>query len=111
MEEPVYGVLKPATVLRFQQVIQGLKDQGCDAVILGCTEIPSSSTTTTRYQPWIRTSPLGKGRIAEGCERGDAQLVVQPKLNGWPPGRAAGTRYIVCGPGLASSVIARLTLR
>jgi aspartate racemase len=40
MEELVYGVLKPATVLRFQQVIQGLKDQGCDAVILGCTEIP-----------------------------------------------------------------------
>jgi aspartate racemase len=40
MEELVYGVLRPATVLRFQQVIQGLKDQGCDAVILGCTEIP-----------------------------------------------------------------------
>ena len=40
MEELVYGVLKPATVLRFQQVIQGLKDQGCDAVILGCTEVP-----------------------------------------------------------------------
>jgi aspartate racemase len=40
MEELVYGVLKPATVLRFQQVIQDLKDQGCDAVILGCTEIP-----------------------------------------------------------------------
>jgi aspartate racemase len=40
MEELVYGVLQPATVLRFQQVIQGLKDQGCDAVILGCTEIP-----------------------------------------------------------------------
>jgi aspartate racemase len=40
MEELVYGLLKPATVLRFQQVIQGLKDQGCDAVILGCTEIP-----------------------------------------------------------------------
>lgn len=40
MDELVYGVFRPKTVVRFQQVIQGLKDQGCDAVILGCTEIP-----------------------------------------------------------------------
>jgi aspartate racemase len=40
MEELVYGVFRPETVLRFQQVIEGLKDSGCDAVILGCTEIP-----------------------------------------------------------------------
>jgi aspartate racemase len=40
MEELVYGVFRPETVARFQQVIQDLKHRGCDAVILGCTEIP-----------------------------------------------------------------------
>jgi len=40
MEELVYGVFKPEGVVYFQQVIERMKDQGCDAVILGCTEIP-----------------------------------------------------------------------
>jgi aspartate racemase len=40
MDELVYGVFKPASVTYFQQVITRLKDQGCDAVILGCTETP-----------------------------------------------------------------------
>ena len=30
----------PAGVAYFQQVIARMKDQGCDAVVLGCTEIP-----------------------------------------------------------------------
>ncbi|MDR6288999.1 aspartate racemase [Inquilinus ginsengisoli] len=40
MDELVYGVLKPEAVAAFQRVIGRMKDQGCDAVILGCTEIP-----------------------------------------------------------------------
>jgi aspartate racemase len=40
MEELVYGVLRPEAVACFQQVIRRLAMQGCDAVILGCTEIP-----------------------------------------------------------------------
>jgi aspartate racemase len=40
MDELVYGVLKPASVACFQDVIRGLQAQGCEAVILGCTEIP-----------------------------------------------------------------------
>jgi len=40
MEELVYGVFRPEAVACFQQVIRRLKAQGCDAVILGCTEIP-----------------------------------------------------------------------
>ncbi len=39
-EELVYGVFKPESIAYFQSVIERLKDQGCDAVILGCTEIP-----------------------------------------------------------------------
>jgi aspartate racemase len=40
MEELVPGVVKPDSVARFQSIIAGLREQGCDAVILGCTEIP-----------------------------------------------------------------------
>lgn len=40
MDELVYGVFKAGTVARFQEVIQSLKATGCEAVILGCTEIP-----------------------------------------------------------------------
>ena len=40
MEELVYGVFKPESIARFQRVYARMKDDGCDAVILGCTEIP-----------------------------------------------------------------------
>ena len=40
MDELVYGEFKPEAVAYFQQVIGRLKDAGCDAVVLGCTEIP-----------------------------------------------------------------------
>ena len=40
IEDLVYGVVKPDAVPTFQRVIGRMKDQGCDAVVLGCTEIP-----------------------------------------------------------------------
>lgn len=40
MEELVYGVFEPRAVACYQKVIERMKSQGCDAVILGCTEIP-----------------------------------------------------------------------
>jgi aspartate racemase len=40
MDELVYGVCKPEAVAYFQQVIERMRRQACDAVILGCTEIP-----------------------------------------------------------------------
>jgi aspartate racemase len=40
MEELVNDVFSSDAVAYLQQVIYHLKDQGCDAVILGCTEIP-----------------------------------------------------------------------
>lgn len=40
MDELVYGVFKPEAVSYFQQIIERMKEQGCDAVVLGCTEIP-----------------------------------------------------------------------
>ena len=40
MDELVYSVFKPEAVAYHQQVIGRMKDEGCDAVVLGCTETP-----------------------------------------------------------------------
>jgi aspartate racemase len=40
MDELVCGQFKPAAVAYFQRVFSEMKEAGCDAVVLGCTEIP-----------------------------------------------------------------------
>lgn len=40
MDELVNGIFKPSAAAAFQEIIGRLKQVGCDAVILGCTEIP-----------------------------------------------------------------------
>jgi aspartate racemase len=39
-DELVYGIFSPDAVTHFQQVISRMKDYDCDAIVLGCTEIP-----------------------------------------------------------------------
>jgi aspartate racemase len=40
MDELVKAQLLPRSLAYFVEVIRALKDEGCDAVVLGCTEIP-----------------------------------------------------------------------
>jgi aspartate racemase len=40
MDELVYGVFKPEGIAAFQRIMQRMQAEGCDAVVLGCTEIP-----------------------------------------------------------------------
>jgi aspartate racemase len=40
MGELVYGIFRPESIAVFQRVIERMKADGCDAVVLGCTEIP-----------------------------------------------------------------------
>jgi aspartate racemase len=40
MDELVVGQVRPESVAYFQRTIQNLANAGCDAVALGCTEIP-----------------------------------------------------------------------
>jgi aspartate racemase len=40
MTELVRGIFREDSVASFQRVIGRLREQGCDAVVLGCTEIP-----------------------------------------------------------------------
>lgn len=39
-KELVYGITREESRLYFNDVIQSLKEKGCDGVVLGCTEIP-----------------------------------------------------------------------
>jgi aspartate racemase len=39
-DELVHGQFLPRSAAYHVEVIRGLKDEGCDAVVLGCTEIP-----------------------------------------------------------------------
>lgn len=40
MDELVAGIVKSESIATFQSVIRGLQAEGCDAMVLGCTEIP-----------------------------------------------------------------------
>jgi len=40
MDELVRGVFKPNAIAFFQRVYRQMKEAGCDAVVMGCTEIP-----------------------------------------------------------------------
>ena len=58
MKELVYGIFKPESISYFQNVISRLKDQGCDAVILGCTEIPIIVTPENASLPILDSTRL-----------------------------------------------------
>jgi aspartate racemase len=40
MDELVCGVFRPEGISAFQRIMARMKAEGCDAVVLGCTEIP-----------------------------------------------------------------------
>jgi aspartate racemase len=58
MDELVYGVFKPEAVACFQRVIARLKEEGCDAVILGCTEIPLIMNNSNSPLPTLDSTRL-----------------------------------------------------
>ena len=58
MEELVYGVFKAEAVEYFQRVMERLKGQGCDAVVLGCTEIPLIMTDGNSPLPTLDSTRL-----------------------------------------------------
>jgi aspartate racemase len=58
MDELVYGVFEPAAVATFQRIIGRLAGEGCDAVVLGCTEIPLVLDDTTSPLPTLDSTRL-----------------------------------------------------
>jgi aspartate racemase len=58
MDELVCGIFKPAAVAYFQQVIGRLQAAGCDAVVLGCTEIPLIMNDSNSALPTLDSTRL-----------------------------------------------------
>ena len=70
MDELVYGVFKPEAVSYFRQVIGRMRDEGCDAVVLGCTEIPLIMSDANSPLPTLDSTRL--------LARAALQRAVQP---------------------------------
>ena len=58
MDELVYGVFKPEGIAYYQQVFARMKNEGCDAVILGCTEIPLIMNDSNSPLPTLDSTRL-----------------------------------------------------
>jgi len=58
MDELVYGVFKPEAVAYFQRVMGRMKEEGCDAVVLGCTEIPLIMSDANSPLPTLDSTRL-----------------------------------------------------
>ncbi|MCG7489508.1 amino acid racemase [Vibrio sp. Of14-4] len=58
MAQLVYGIFKTESVTYFQKVIRRLKDKGCDAIILGCTEIPLIIDDSNSVLPTLDSNRL-----------------------------------------------------
>ena len=58
MEELVAGVVKADSTAYFQRVIQRMKAEGCDAVVLGCTEIPLIISDANSALPTLDSTRL-----------------------------------------------------
>ncbi|MGE5513306.1 MAG: aspartate/glutamate racemase family protein [Bacteroidota bacterium] len=58
MDELVCGIFKPEAIGYFQQVIARMKSEGCDAVVLGCTEIPLIMNDANSALPTLDSTRL-----------------------------------------------------
>jgi aspartate racemase len=72
-EELVYGVFKPEAIAYFQRVISRLKNEGCDAVVLGCTEIPLIMNDQNSRLPTLdSTRSLARAALKHALEKASA---------------------------------------
>lgn len=58
MDELVYGVFKAEAVAFFQRIFEWMKDDGCDGVVLGCTEIPLIMNDSNSPLPTLDSTRL-----------------------------------------------------
>jgi len=57
-DELVNGQFLPRSLAYYVEVIRSLKDEGCDAVVLGCTEIPLLVTPESSPMPTLDSTRL-----------------------------------------------------
>lgn len=57
-DELVHGQFLPRSLAYYIEVIRALKDEGCDAIVLGCTEIPLLVTSEASPLPVLDSTRL-----------------------------------------------------
>jgi aspartate racemase len=75
MDELVYGVFRPESVTYYQIVIRRMKDEGCDAVVLGCTEIPLIISNKNSPLPVLDSTRLLASAALKLAVAGDLKAV------------------------------------
>jgi aspartate racemase len=81
-DELVRGVVTDASSKRLVQAVAGLKEQGCAAVVLGCTELPMLLDDAASPLPTLDSTRL-LARTAVDVALGSRPL---PAWRGGPPG-------------------------
>ena len=70
MDELVRGVFKAEAVACHLRAIRQMKDEGCDAVVLGCTETPLIVNDSTSPLPTLdSTRLLARAALRRACKR------------------------------------------
>ncbi|MFZ0734413.1 MAG: amino acid racemase [Candidatus Sulfotelmatobacter sp.] len=68
-DELVNGQFLPRSLAYYVEVIRSLKDEGCDAIVLGCTEIPLLVTPDSSPLPTLdSTRLLAKAAVKKAIE-------------------------------------------
>jgi aspartate racemase len=57
-DELVNGQFLPRSLAYYVEIIRAMKDEGCDAVVLGCTEIPLLVTPESSPLPTLDSTRL-----------------------------------------------------
>lgn len=79
MDELVPGVFRAETVAAFQRIIEDLRADGCDAVVLGCTEIPLIIDDANSPLPTLdSTRLLARAALVEAI-RGSGPSPTRPR--------------------------------
>jgi aspartate racemase len=71
MDELVCGLFTTEAIAYFQKVIERMKNEGCDAVVLGCTEIPLIMNDSNSPLPTLDSTRL----LARAALRRAVQMV------------------------------------
>src|SRR6185312_10686919 len=58
MDELVCGIFKPEATAYIRRVVDRMKDAGCDAVVLGCTELPLIMSDANSPLPTLDSTRL-----------------------------------------------------
>jgi aspartate racemase len=91
MEELVFGRITPEALRTFQAIIGRMKDEGCDAVVLGCTEIPLLVDDATSPLPTLDSTRLLARAAIRRAIVGDAEATGQRHPGSEPPGTSRST--------------------